>query len=369
MAGSTTSTNLATSNAATMDSRDGGRNLSIKNGSRSRGVSPGARIKEVFTTGPKGKDSSPPKSPDRASVISSGSGNALQALFTKDKRNSMNLGRSSKASDSKESVASNLQSPSSSVRDLPIIVTAPNTPPTPIDQRQDLPKDPTLKTKAAGVAGTNPNSSVASSGSTIAHRRVRSDSGTLASSKLSNVMSAPLTPMAEERTPGARTPSQGSQAGGFFSSVFSAAQNAATSINFRRTLDDIPAPVYYASLLGLDQALHDLVNNEQLESTKIRALSPTSRSSVSKNINAQGGRYGNALQAASGRGHEKAVQTLLDKGADVNAQGGEYGNAPARLQKRHSVPILAISFPVADFESLFMMFSFRLLSGSRWKSR
>ena len=228
-----------------MDSRDGGRNLRTGNGSRNRGVSPGARIKEVFTSGPRRKDSSPPKSPDRASVISSGSGNALQALFTKDKRNSINLGRLSKASDSKESVASNLQSPSSSVRDLPTIVTTPNTPtsasldppethvtpPTPIDQRQDVQKNPSLKTKAAGAAGTNPNTPVASSASTIAHRRVRSNSGTLASSKLSNVMSAPLTPMAEERTPGARTPSQGSQAGGFFSSVFSAAQNAANQLS------------------------------------------------------------------------------------------------------------------------------------------
>ncbi|XP_044714480.1 ankyrin repeats (many copies) domain-containing protein [Hirsutella rhossiliensis] len=44
-------------------------------------------------------------------------------------------------------------------------------------------------------------------------------------------------------------------------------------------------------------------------------------------VNAQGGRYGNALQAASTQGHEKVVQTLLDKGADVNIQGGEDGNA------------------------------------------
>ena len=234
-------TNLAPNHAATMDSRDGGRTLSTTNGSRSRGVSPGARIKDVFTVGSRKKDTSPPKSPDRASVMSSGSGNSLQAFFSKDKRNSINLGRSSKASDSRESVASNLQSPSASVRDLPTIVTTPNTPtsasldppethitpPTPIDQRQDVSSSPSLKTKAAGAAGMNPNTAVSSTGNTIAHRRVRSDSGTLASSKLSNVMSVPLTPMAEERTPGGRTPSQGSQAGGFFSSVFSAAQNAA----------------------------------------------------------------------------------------------------------------------------------------------
>ncbi|KAE8362703.1 hypothetical protein BDV27DRAFT_15755 [Aspergillus caelatus] len=45
------------------------------------------------------------------------------------------------------------------------------------------------------------------------------------------------------------------------------------------------------------------------------------------NFNAQGGEYGNALQAASYRGHDKIVQILLEKGADVNAQGGQYGNS------------------------------------------
>jgi hypothetical protein len=44
-------------------------------------------------------------------------------------------------------------------------------------------------------------------------------------------------------------------------------------------------------------------------------------------VNAQGGRYSNALQAASWGGHEKVVQMLLDMGADVNAQGGRYSNA------------------------------------------
>ncbi|KAJ7511655.1 ankyrin repeat-containing domain protein [Mycena galericulata] len=45
------------------------------------------------------------------------------------------------------------------------------------------------------------------------------------------------------------------------------------------------------------------------------------------NVNAQGGYYGNALQAASFEGHTEIMRALLEKGADVNAQGGEYGNA------------------------------------------
>ena len=33
-------------------------------------------------------------------------------------------------------------------------------------------------------------------------------------------------------------------------------------------------------------------------------------------VNAQGGEYGNALQAASVRGHDQVVQMLLEKGAE-----------------------------------------------------
>jgi ankyrin repeat protein len=44
-------------------------------------------------------------------------------------------------------------------------------------------------------------------------------------------------------------------------------------------------------------------------------------------VNAQGGYYGNALQAACFGGHDNIVHILLDRGADVNAQGGCYGNA------------------------------------------
>jgi ankyrin repeat protein len=44
-------------------------------------------------------------------------------------------------------------------------------------------------------------------------------------------------------------------------------------------------------------------------------------------VNAKGGFYGKALQAASFGGHQEIVVLLLNKGANMNAQGGYYGNA------------------------------------------
>ncbi|KAL9124786.1 MAG: hypothetical protein Q9175_008178, partial [Cornicularia normoerica] len=99
------------------------------------------------------------------------------------------------------------------------------------------------------------------------------------------------------------------------------------SSGFDRPLDDIPSPIYYASLLGLDQVLHELIHTEELETTEVLALSIGSKSKVAEKVNAHGGYYGNALQAASYSGHVGVTQMLLDRGADVNAQGGEYRNA------------------------------------------
>jgi hypothetical protein len=59
-------------------------------------------------------------------------------------------------------------------------------------------------------------------------------------------------------------------------------------------------------------------------------------------VNAQGGHFGNALQAASWRGKQQIVELLLKAGAEVNAQGGHYGNAlqAASLQGKQIVELL-----------------------------
>ncbi|CAG8228611.1 unnamed protein product [Penicillium salamii] len=66
--------------------------------------------------------------------------------------------------------------------------------------------------------------------------------------------------------------------------------------------------LYYASFNGLVAPVNELI-------------------AKGADVNAQGGRYGNALQAALAEGHQEIVKILLNKGADVNAEGGEYGNA------------------------------------------
>ncbi|KAG2002677.1 hypothetical protein GB937_009642 [Aspergillus fischeri] len=72
----------------------------------------------------------------------------------------------------------------------------------------------------------------------------------------------------------------------------------------------MPTPLYLASLAGLQHTAQLLLKK-------------------GADVNAQGGRYGNALKAASSQGHKAIVQLLVEKGADVNnpTRGLYYGSA------------------------------------------
>jgi len=76
----------------------------------------------------------------------------------------------------------------------------------------------------------------------------------------------------------------------------------------QRQNDSLGAGVHYASFLGLRSCVSALIEG-------------------GADIEAEGGRFGTALQAASGRGHKEIVEMLLEKGANVKAVGGDYGTA------------------------------------------
>ena len=69
--------------------------------------------------------------------------------------------------------------------------------------------------------------------------------------------------------------------------------------------------VYYASLLGFDNILSSCLSYPEAD------------------VNAQGGRHGTALCAASAGVHEQVVQMLIGAGAEVDARRGTYSDASA----------------------------------------
>ncbi|KAF9060541.1 ankyrin repeat-containing domain protein [Rhodocollybia butyracea] len=73
--------------------------------------------------------------------------------------------------------------------------------------------------------------------------------------------------------------------------------------------DEIQPPLYYMAYEGLAMIVGHLISEETAD------------------VNAQGGLYGNALQAAAAQGNKDSVQLLLEHKTDVNTPGGYYGNA------------------------------------------
>ncbi|PQE05982.1 GRAM domain-containing protein [Rutstroemia sp. NJR-2017a BBW] len=245
-------------------------------GSQRRSPSPVGRLKEVFK--PK-RGTSPNTSPDRKA----GGGGAESSLNTKDggadsRRGSVNAKFGSLISDiplpqaKPRSTASSPERPRSGKvkpidttarpqtppptdKPAPIIV---NTPPTPTDPSS--PRFPISNSNSPTAAGSNVVTSP--SGNMISHRRIRSGSGTLGPSKLSNITSAPLTPTPEN---GATTPGQG----GFFSSVFSAAQNAANTLSNSITNTSSPSGGT-RSRSGAQEAQQ--IQTPQVESPEVEAI-------------------------------------------------------------------------------------------------
>ncbi|KAF8326443.1 ectomycorrhiza-induced ankyrin-domain/NACHT-domain-containing protein [Amanita rubescens] len=105
-----------------------------------------------------------------------------------------------------------------------------------------------------------------------------------------------------------------------------------------------PSPLHYAVLFGLQDIIETTIKSNKRKITRnewswaysalVEIASENGYIGIVRllldkgaNVNAQGVKHGNALQAASMGGNAEIVRLLLDKGANVNAQGGHYGNA------------------------------------------
>lgn len=104
---------------------------------------------------------------------------------------------------------------------------------------------------------------------------------------------------------------------------------------------ELPSALYYAAVGGLIHTIKQFADrgvNVNVQGGKygnpLQAASFKGYEEIVKhllnngaNVNAEGGRYGNALQAASFNGHKAIIKLLLDNGANINAQGGTHGSA------------------------------------------
>ncbi|KAJ5360268.1 hypothetical protein N7517_009459 [Penicillium concentricum] len=211
---------------------------------KKRSASPGRRFKEAFTSDKKGNHEDPEVSSTKPGHKSG------RGLFGGSRRSSLSSKQVQAPPDDVPPLPAPIRTDLTndkprSLEASPMPNTPPHTaipapattvtPPTPTDHRPlsaqilsnnvtDSPESiQSENSPSSGVTTVSP------SGNMISHRRVRSASAAHGPSKLSNSMSVALTPL-EEKPPSAKSPSSTQQTG-FFSSVFSVAQNAATSFS------------------------------------------------------------------------------------------------------------------------------------------
>ncbi|KAI0484656.1 hypothetical protein GGR56DRAFT_680294 [Xylariaceae sp. FL0804] len=140
----------------------------------------------------------------------------------------------------------------------PVIV---NTPPTPTNA-------------SSSASSPNIRATVSPPGTSLSHRRRRSGSGaSIGPSKLSNIIPAPLTPTLEKAEP--LTPGNS-----FFSSVLSAAQNAATTLSTTVTNTNIglsanrPSSAHSKETVSRPDSGVEVVPSEELDITGMAAKEP-----------------------------------------------------------------------------------------------
>jgi ankyrin repeat protein len=111
--------------------------------------------------------------------------------------------------------------------------------------------------------------------------------------------------------------------------------------HLEKSIEQAAPPLYYAAILGLntittmllkagaDVDTHGGDHGNALQAASFRGHVRVIELLLSfgADPNVQGGHHGNALQAASFKGHVQVVKLLLSRGADPNVQGGHHGNA------------------------------------------
>jgi hypothetical protein len=223
--------------------------------SQARSASPVGRLREAFKPAKRSSSAKPPS--DSGSVLNQGNGGAaagggVGGLLSGRSRRASTSSRGDSRSDSRvfddrplvQEPGEATPSPKKPVP-RPLITTTPPqslngpstvvTPPTPTESSHNrMPSTPTAGDRSIADTVNQPIAVPESTHNRPAqgatHRRVKS-AATNHPSKLSNSMPAPLTPAIEEvKTPGGSLSSPPGP-GGFFSSMFSAAQNAATTLS------------------------------------------------------------------------------------------------------------------------------------------
>ncbi|KAI9851182.1 MAG: hypothetical protein M1838_004292 [Thelocarpon superellum] len=183
-----------------------------------------------------------PSSSDRKPSVAVPSAASLKGLFGKKADDASSGGKGETLRTRRTSKVSDSGSPSPQPKPIQTNVTVrpttpsngPTTPLTTVTPPTPTGHAPTSGLPAAdGSTVSNPNIVVSASGQMISHRRARSNSSGNAPSKLSTAISAPLTPTIEEVKSAGTTPGSSDRPvsqSGFFSTVFSAAQSAATTL-------------------------------------------------------------------------------------------------------------------------------------------